>query len=127
MVVTVFFRYAVWHYMRAPALFVGVWKNLLWYLGHLFSVNTLWHSLFAPWHRIVASRTRKWDLEDWASAALANFISRLIGAIMRLTLILIGRTLQLLWIGFGLMFYLSWFVLPLLLVLTFWYGLFLII
>lgn len=127
MVVTIFFRYAAWHYLRAPGLLVGVWKNLLWYLGHVFSVDSLWRSLFAPWHRIVATSTKKWDLEDIASAMLANFISRIIGAVMRLFLIIIGRTLQLAWILFGVVFYISWFILPLLLVLTFCYGLMLII
>lgn len=127
MAVTIFFRYAAWHYLTAPRLLIGVWKNLLWYLGHIFSVRTLWQSLFTPWKRIVATRTKKWDLEDYASALLANLMSRVIGAVMRFVLIVIGRLLQLGWLVFGIVFYVTWFVLPLLLVLTFGYGLLLII
>ena len=122
MVVTIFARYAFWHYFQAPKLLIGVWGNLLWYIGHIFSVDSLWRSFFSPWKRIVATPTKRWDFEDIASAALANFISRIIGAIMRLLLIVIGRTLQLLWLLVGVAFYASWFFLPFVLVSTLAYG-----
>lgn len=122
MVVTIFVRYTLWHYSQAPKLMFGVWKNLMWYLGHTFSVDSLWRSLFMPWRRIVSHPTKRWDFEDIASSLLANFISRIIGAVMRLVLILIGRAMQLLWLLGGIAFYMSWFVLPALIAFTFMYG-----
>jgi len=127
MVASFFVRYAAWHFTQAPSLLFQLWMNLLWYLGHVFSVNELGRSLFSPWKRIVAQHTKRWDFEDYASAALANFISRIIGAVMRLILIVIGRSLQLLLIVFGGLFYMSWFVLPIIVVLMALFGLGLII
>lgn len=127
MVASFFVRYAAWHYTQAPSLLFKLWMNLLWYLGHVFSISALGRSLFAPWKRIVAKHTKRWDLEDYASAALANFISRIIGAVMRLFLIIVGRSLQLLLLVFGGLFYLSWFILPFIIALVFIQGLNLII
>lgn len=119
---SIFVRYIAWHYSKAPKLLFGVWGNFLWYLGHVFSVDTLARSLFSPWRRIVAHRTKRWDFEDYASAIVANIMSRIIGAVMRLTLVLFGRFLQLLLVILGSIFYICWFVLPLILVSFFVYG-----
>lgn len=118
-----FARYISWHYKLAPGLLLHLWMNMLWYIGHVFSVNSLLRSIFAPWKRVVAQHTKKWNLEDWASAALANFMSRIIGAIMRLFLILIGRALQLTLLVVGAIFYVCWFLLPAIIFFTFFYGL----
>lgn len=123
MVVTIFVRYAAWHYSEAPGLLYKLWMNLLWYVGHAFSLSVLWRSLFAPWKRIVATHTKRWDLEDYASAVLANFVSRIIGGVMRLVLIVVGLIVQLLLLVFGGVFYISWFALPFILVLVFIFGL----
>jgi len=123
MAVTIFFRYAVWHYTEAPRLLYGVLFNIIWFIGHTFSLATLWRSLFSPWRRIVAKRHRKWDFEDMASAILANTVSRIIGVVMRLTLIIVGLTLQFFFLVFSLALYVTWFVIPLLLAATFVYGL----
>ena len=123
MVVTFFVRYAAWHYTQAPSLLFKLWMNLLWYLGHAFSISALSRSLFSPWKRIVAQHTKRWDLEDYASAVLANFVSRIIGGLMRFFLILVGLTLQLVLLCLGGLLYISWFILPLLVVLLFMQGL----
>ena len=127
MVVTILVRYSIWHYAQAPKLILSLWKNMLWYIGHIFSVGTLMKSLFTPWKRIVAKRNKKWNFDDIASAILANFLSRIIGAVMRLFLVAIGRIMQLIVIVLGFIFYLSWFILPVLIAVTFLYGLSLII
>ncbi len=118
----IFVRYFAWHYGTAPRLILGIWGNFLWYLGHVFSVNTLLRTLFSPWRRIVAERTKSWNFEDFASVILANFIARIIGAIMRLTLVIFGRLLQLLLIIVGSTFYVCWFILPFMLASLFVYG-----
>ncbi len=127
MVVTFFVRYTAWHYTQAPSLLFKLWENLLWYLGHVFSISALWRSLFSPWKRIVAKHTKRWDIEDYASAVLANFISRVIGAVMRLTLITTGRLLQLLLVLFGVFVYIVWFIMPVFVVSMFMLGLYVIL
>lgn len=119
---TIFVRYLAWHYAEAPRLLLGIWGNFLWYVGHVFSVDSLLRSLFTPWRRIVAERTKRWDLEDYASAVLANFMSRIIGAVMRVALVLMGRFLQLILLLGGAALYVSWFVLPFITVSLLLYG-----
>lgn len=126
MAVTFFARYLVWHYTQVPSLLFKLWGNLLWYLGHAFSVRELWRSLFSPWKRIVAQRTKRWDIEDYASAVVANFISRIIGAVMRLIIIFVGRSLQLVLLLGGGLFYIAWFALPVIIAGMFLLGLYLI-
>ena len=79
-------------------------------------------SLFSPWKRVTAPRTKRWDFEDYASALVVNLMSRVIGVILRLALIVVGRVLQLLLIIFGALFYVSWFFLPLILASLCIYG-----
>lgn len=124
---SIFVRYIAWHYTEAPRLLLGVWSNFLWYVGHVFSVDSLLKSLFTPWRRIVAEHTKRWDFEDYASAVLANFMSRVIGAVMRVALVLMGRCLQFLLLFSGILFYGLWFVLPLLTVSLFCYGVMIIL
>lgn len=112
MVLTFMTRYMAWHYAEAPRLMVEVWRNLFWFIGHLFSIAQLTRSLFSPWKRIVAERHKKWDFEDIASAILANTVSRIIGALLRTTLIVIGLVAQFCWLCFGIVFYASWFFIP---------------
>lgn len=120
-------RYTWWHYATAPKLLYHVWFNLVWYMGHVFAVGKLGRSLFAPWKRVVAKRTKRWDFEDMASAFVANTMSRVVGAIMRLTLMIVGLIVQVTAMFAGLLFYCTWFFLPILIAGTFLYGVMLMV
>jgi hypothetical protein len=104
--------YFVWHYTQAWFLLWGVWRNFLWFVIHFFSIPQLMRSWFAPFKRITERRGDKFDLEDLASYVIIGFLSRIIGALIRTVIIIIGLiTLALTVIG-GFVVYLLWALVP---------------
>ena len=104
--------YFVWHYTQAWFLLWGVWRNFLWFVIHFFSIPQLMRSWFAPFKRITEGRGDKFDLEDLASYIIIGFLSRILGALVRTIIIVIGLiTLALTVIG-GFAVYLLWALVP---------------
>ena len=69
-------------------------------------------SWFAPFKRITEGRGDKFDLEDLASYIIIGFLSRILGALVRTIIIVIGLiTLALTVIG-GFAVYLLWALVP---------------
>jgi len=104
--------YFVWHYTTAWFLLWGVWRNFLWFVIHFFSLPQLMRSWFAPFKRITEDRGDRYDLEDLASYVIIGFISRVIGALMRTIIILIGLIALVLTIVGGFVTYLLWALIP---------------
>ena len=104
--------YFVWHYTEAWFLMWGVWRNFLWFVIHFFSLPQLMRSWFAPFKRITEERGDKFDLEALAGFVIIGILSRLVGAIARTVIILLGvLTLSLTIVG-GFFIYLVWALLP---------------
>lgn len=74
-------------------------------------------SWISPWKRITEERTKAWDLEDMFGSIVINILSRIIGAIMRTFVILIGLIALALMFAFGIFVYAIWFVAPALIVM----------
>src|SRR6056297_2397581 len=104
--------YFVWHYTTAWLLLWGVWRNFLWFVIHFFSLPQLMRSWLAPFKRITEDRGDRYDLEDLASYVIIGFISRVIGALMRTIIILIGLIALVLTIVGGFVTYLLWALIP---------------
>lgn len=109
--------YFVWHYTRAWWQMWGVWRNFLWMVIHFFSIPQLSRSLFAPYKRITEGRGDKFSLEDLATYVIVNLISRTIGAIVRVFIILIGLVSLALTVAGGFVTYLFWMVAPFMVIL----------
>lgn len=105
-------NYFLWHYTRAFQEIFHVWLNLLWFTVHFFSLPQLFKSWFAPFKRITEHRHKGDSLEDLAGYVIINIMSRLVGALMRSILMLLGfLCLTIIIIG-GIMTYLLWLALP---------------
>ncbi len=64
--------------------------NLFIFLPYFFSIPTLFRTLFSPWKNLVAKKTAVgFSFNEWLSRFSFNLISRLIGFLMRVFLILI--------------------------------------
>lgn len=119
----IFNHYIVWHYSIALGLIANIWRNMLWFTIHYFSIPLLLRSLFAPWKRMTESKGRGFDLEAIAGAIVINFFSRLVGAIARGVLICIGlATLAVEFVSIALVFAV-WLTAPALIVILFLWGL----
>ena len=110
----IFRDYLSWHYTRAYSDIFHIWRNLTYFIFHFFSIPILLRTLFSPWKRVVAEReTRGFDLKDYLSTKLVNLIMSLVGAVMRLVLIAIGLVCTGVVVVGGLIFFVLWSILPL--------------
>lgn len=83
--------YIYWHYVIAPLCILGLLRNYLAGTWHRFLIGTHFENLLAPWHRARPSdvgTTRSFG--DKIANAIADFYIRIIAAIIRLVIILIG-------------------------------------
>lgn len=83
-------------------------------------------SLFSPFKRVVEQRRKAWDLEDLAGVLLVNAMSRIIGALVRLTIICIGIVTLVSFTLLSVVGYALWLLAPFLVVGGVGYGIWLI-
>lgn len=116
-----------WHFFEAPRGILKGWRNFLVFNFHYFSIIFLLKTLLAHWRKYRASYGRGLDIKRYFSAFLFNLFSRLIGAIVRMVLIIIGLLVEVFLLATGIVCLLIWFFLPFWLVLGIYYGVQLII
>ena len=116
-------NYLAWHYGEAYRDIIRLWTNFLWFFGNFFSLTLLIKTFFAPWKRIKEGRGARFSLENIAEAVVTNTVMRLVGALMRSAVILAGSIAVLAVFWLGILLIAVWTLLPLLLVLSFIYGL----
>lgn len=122
LLLSIIHHYIAWHYSTAFKEIKHVAKNLLWFTVHFFSLPHLLKSLVAPYRKMTESRGRSFNLEDLAGSIIINLISRIIGLILRLTIILSG-TFVLIVLSLLIIFtYLMWSIAPLFLLVCLMYG-----
>lgn len=122
-----FVDYVRWHYGQALILYIRTSKNFWWFFVQFFSLRALISSFFAPFKRITEERPRGFDIEGWISTLIINLLSRGIGMIIRLVLILSGFITLILYtvvIFFG---YGVWLTAPFVILFCFGYGTILLI
>ena len=118
--------YLLWHYSSALKRIFHIWNNFFWFIVAFFSITQLLKSLFLPWKRVTEERGRSFSFEDLASFIIIGFISRMIGFILRFTIIVIGVTsATLLSLGLVVVF-VFWILAPIIIPLLFALGLFLL-
>lgn len=112
MVLTILHHYLIWHYSQAYLQFFKVWTNLMWFVVRFFSLPQLVGSWLSPWKRITEERKKAWDVEEFFSSLVINILSRIIGAIMRTIVLLIGTITLIVLFVWGVLVYLVWTVAP---------------
>ena len=120
-------HYFFWHYTRAFVEIFVLWKNFIWFVGHFFSLRQLAGSLFSPWKRTTEGRGEKWSFEDLAGYIIINLVSRIIGAVIRTIIILLGLISLLFTVVAGVFVYVFWIFTPFVLILLLGFGLTLLI
>lgn len=106
--------YLLWHYGNALTNIVTVWGNFIWFVFHFFSTFVLLRTLFAPWERMHETYPRKGQFDPgfFFGTLLVNLIMRIVGAVVRLTFILISVALFLCVFSVGVVFIAFWMVAP---------------
>lgn len=90
-------------------------------------MSFLSRTLFSYWRQYHYSYGRGFDFQRYFQAFSFNMISRILGAISRLLLLLIGVVVEVLIFVGGLLVLFLWLILPFLLLFGFWAGIYLII
>ncbi|MBY0309689.1 hypothetical protein K2Q16_00900 [Patescibacteria group bacterium] len=121
--VTFAHHYLLWHYTQGLAELFHIYRNLMWFSNHLFSLPELTRSLFSPFKRMVETEGRRFSFEDFASRIVIGLLSRFIGFFIRITLILAGLICMAMLTVVLLALLALWFIAPALIALGVVYGL----
>lgn len=108
--------YIMWHYTRALREYWHHTENVLWFIGHFFSLATLVRTFFAPWRRLDADKAEHEKLGDMFSRLIFNTIMRVVGAFLRFWILLVGISVLVL---AAVMFaggFIVWLILPFIIV-----------
>jgi len=117
-----FLKYLLWHFIEAPKSILKGWGNYFRFGLNYFSVGLLMKTLFSPWRNYRWFYPKSFDIGKYFEIAFSNLISRILGFIPRVILIIIGVLFEALIAFFGLLFLLTWFILPIILILGIYHG-----
>ncbi len=115
-----------WQYIESPRTLLRIWKNFLIFNLSFFSIPLLLKTLFYPWRKYHESYGRGFDPKRFFSSLTFNSISRLLGALVRTVLILVGLFLEILLMGLGIILLIGWIFLPIILIGILIFGIYLI-
>lgn len=114
----IFQKFVEWYFFEQPKAIIKGWKNLLKFNLEYFSVLLLLRTLFSPWRRYRWSYGRGFDFRRYLEVAVSNAISRGLGAILRIFLIIIGLAVETLLLIGGIIGLILWFIWPLVLIIV---------
>jgi hypothetical protein len=105
--------WVLWQFYEMPKFLLEVWKNYFIFASNLFSLTLLLNTFFAPWRKYSWSYPKSFDLKEFLNTLVGNLISRILGAIMRTVLIIIGIFFQFFVTIVGSIFFIGWLSIPL--------------
>ena len=115
-------QYFQWQFFDTPKNILQAWQNCLRFNLNYWSVPLLLRTLFSHWRRYRYSYGRGLDFKRYFEAFTFNMISRVLGALMRSVLIVLGIITEILVFLAGTIIFLFWLTFPFLLVGGFLYG-----
>ena len=119
---TLLFEAIVWQFFDMPKAILKTWQTFLWFNLNYFSVPILLKTFFSHWRRYYYSYGKRWDPKRYFEAFVFNMMSRIIGAILRTVFIIISLLLEVLIVLAGIIIFLGWLLLPILLILLLIFG-----
>jgi hypothetical protein len=118
----VIIQYFVWHFSDVPKELGKAWKNYLRFYLSFFSVIALARTLFVPWHSYQWGYGRGFSISRYAETFISNTFSRVLGAIIRSVLIIVGLIFEVFIFLIGAIVFLSWILLPVIIITFFIFG-----
>jgi len=114
----IFFQWLSWQFLEVPKNILAGWKNFLKFGINYFSVPLLLKTLFSHWRRYRWAYPKGFDIGKYLETFFSNLISRILGAILRFFLIIIGILVEIFIIFAGIIIFFGWLVLPILLIVS---------
>lgn len=115
--INIFSLWLNWHFVEMPKFLISVWKNYLMFATNYFSVTLLLKTFFSPWRRYNWIYPKGFNIVEFFNTLVSNIFSRILGAMMRTALIIVGIIFQLFVIIVGGIIFLGWILMPFLIVL----------
>jgi hypothetical protein len=108
----IFMAWVMWQFYEVPNFLLDVWKNYILFASNYFSLPILLKSLFAPWRRYRWRYPKGFDLVEFFNTLISNTFSRILGALMRVILIVVGILFQIFVVIVGAIIFLAWMLMP---------------
>jgi len=102
----------LWQFWETPRFLFKVWNNYMAYAANFFSIGLLLRTFFAPWRRYNWRYPKGFDIVEFFNALISNFVSRILGVVMRIILIIMGIFFQAFVALAGLVVFIFWIVSP---------------
>jgi len=115
-------KWLKWQFWEAPLFILKAWNNFLKFGLNYFSVPLLIKTFFSPWRRYYWGYPRGFDPWAYFESFFSNLIFRILGAIFRSVMIVVGTAVEILILAGGLLVFLAWFALPVFLIWAFFHG-----
>mgnify|MGYP001562623821 CR=1 FL=1 len=106
------FLWLSWQFFEVPKELLKGWKNFLLFNLNYFSISLLFKTLFSPWRKYKWSYGKGFDIGRYLEAFFSNLISRVLGAIVRSFLLLIGLIAEIFIVFAGLIVFIGWLIMP---------------
>ncbi len=102
-----------WHYSEGILFYLRSWLATFHYIDHFYSIPLFAKTLFAPYKRIyLAEETGRFDFGKQFEVLSFNFVSRFIGALVRIVLMLTALCLYAAGVVGGLLGFVFWLAIP---------------
>ncbi len=104
--------FLVWFYSEGINYYLRLWQYNLSWLVHFFSPGILLKTLLSPWRRMSAGSGTQFNIERFFSDLIFNSISRGIGFVVRVTLLLSFVVIAAMMIALWSIGFFVWLVIP---------------
>jgi hypothetical protein len=108
----IFLQWMAWQFIDTPRFIIRIWRNFLVFNFNYFSIGVLFRTLFAYWHKYRWQAPSGFSIGKYLEAAASNLVSRVLGAIMRTFLIILGLLFEILILIGGLISLSLWLISP---------------
>ncbi len=125
--ISLLYQSLVWYYFDMIKGILLTWRNFLVFNFNYFSLFVLLRTLFSPWHRYYYSYGKGFSFKKYLNVFTFNAMSRVIGAILRIFIIVVGLLAEVFFFLAGIFVLSFWIILPLILLFLLIFGLRLII
>jgi hypothetical protein len=118
----ILFQWLVFYFFDGPKAILKAWRNFLLFNLNYFSIGLLIKTLFSYWRNYRWAYPRGFEVSGYLEAAAGNLISRILGALMRIFLIIIGVVTEIFLFAAAIITFTGWFFLLFLAVILIYNG-----
>jgi len=101
-----------WQYYEMPKFLLQVWNNYFNFATEIFSLPLLLKTFFSPWRKYNWRYPKRFDIVEFFNTFISNIFSRIMGAAVRIGLIILGILFQIFVAAAGLVIFSGWILMP---------------